>query len=258
MSRFTTAFLIILFTLVASLPLLCSGALAGPHLVLIPKISFPETEFDMGIVDEGVEITHVFKIENHGEKKLLIKTAFSTCGCTIPHIKDKEIPPGGTGNLEVVMNTSMKQGDVTKPIEIHTNDPVTPVSTLYIKAHVKSPHGALGTDRTAAIFKGRCAACHVAKGIGKEGEDLFFADCAMCHGYRAKGVPAVAPALIPFDYHDKDFAESMKRIISHGSKVHRSMPGYSKDAGGPLDEKSIDSLIDFLRAKSDVELKPKN
>jgi mono/diheme cytochrome c family protein len=255
----TVVFLVVLVLLFsAGLPCLCLRALAGPHLVLVPKISIAETEFDLGVLEEGVEAKHSFKIDNQGNKTLVIKSAYSTCGCTVPHIKKNQIAPGESSDLEVVMNTSMKQGDIIKPIEIRTNDPVNPVSTVYIKAHVKSPHGDLGTDRIATIFTGRCAACHVQNGVGKSGEDLFFADCYMCHGFRAKGIPSVGPALIPFDYHNKDLAEAMKRITAFGSKSHRSMPGYAKEAGGPLTNKQIDSLIEYLKERSDQEQKAKN
>lgn len=251
----TTVSLILLLTFVALIPFLAGAALAGPHVVLIPEISIPETEFDFGELDEGVEARHTFKIQNVGKKSLVIKTAYSTCGCTVPHIKKKELSPGEAGDLEVVMNTSMKQGDITKPIEIRTNDPKNPVSTIFIKAHVKSPHANMGTDKIAKIFTGRCAACHVKNGIGMLGEELYFADCAMCHGYRAKGIPSVGPPLIPFDYHSQSFAEQTRKIISDGSTTHRSMPGYAKSAGGPLDDKEIDSLMDYLKHKSDLELK---
>jgi mono/diheme cytochrome c family protein len=257
MSRLVVLLLILFVVLPLVVPHFCADAQAGPHLVLCPQVSFPETEFDLGEIDEGIEISHKFKIENHGKKTLLIKTAYSTCGCTVPHIKKKEIPPGESGDLDVVMNTAMKQGDIVKPIEIRTNDPVNPVSTIYIKARVRSCHGELGTDRIATIFSGRCAACHVKNGVDKFGEDLFFADCYMCHGFRAKGIPSVGPALIPFDYHNKDLAAAMKKIIAIGSKSHRSMPGYATDAGGPLSDKQIDSLVDYLQTKSDMELKEK-
>lgn len=218
-----------------------------------PKIDFPEKDFDLGKVEEGVELRHTFKISNLGSKLLLIKSAFSTCGCTVPHLKKKEIKPGETVDLEVMMDTSMKQGKVDKQIEIHSNDPTNPVATLHIKADVKGAHADLGEDKTAKIFSGRCAACHVQKGIGKSGEELFFADCAMCHGFRGGGIPGVAPPLVPADYHNQEFSDYRKRIVSFGSKTHRSMPGYLDRAGGPLTEKEIDSLIDYLRRKSDLE-----
>lgn len=230
---------------------------AGPHLVLTPKISIAETEFNFGDANEGIELRHTFRIENRGRKDLVIKTAFSTCGCTVPHIKKKRIAPGESTDMEVVMDTSMKQGDVTKPIEIRSNDPIEPIKTIYIKAKIRSPHADLGngTERTAKIFTGRCAACHVNQGKGKVGEDLFFSDCGMCHGYSARGVPGVAPALVPFDYHNKEFADTIKTVISKGSLTHRSMPGYAKEFGGPLTEEEIDSIVDYLRLKSDRENK---
>ncbi len=245
----------LLLTVAFLAALFLSKANAGPHLVLIPKVNFPVKEFDLGTVEEGIEVRHVFKIENLGKKTLKITTAFSTCGCTVPVIKKKRIEPGEYGELEVIVDTSMKQGEVIKPIEVRTNDPLNPVSTIYIKAKVIGPHENLGKDKTAKIFTGKCARCHVDEGKGKLGEDLYNADCAMCHGYRAKGIPAVAPTLIPFPWENKEFAGAMKQIISRGSKSHKSMPGYLKEAGGPLDEKEIDSIIDFLRKKSALEKK---
>lgn len=231
--------------------------LAGPHKVLIPKIDFEEKEFNFGSINEGIEVRHVFKVRNLGEKTLSIRDIRSTCGCTVAQMKHKKIAPGATADLEVIMDTSMKQGDVNKTIDIASNDPLNKTVSINVKAKVTSPHADLGTgsERTAKIFTGRCAKCHVENGIGKQGEDLFFADCAMCHGYRAKGIPGEAPALIPFDYHNKIIAGAMRTIIAKGSKTHRSMPGFDKESGGPLDEKQIDSLIEYLRWRSDNETK---
>lgn len=247
-------FAIITVSAFVTLPVISEPSpIANDAAAAIPKISFPETEHNFGVLEEGIEAKYIFKIENKGQKELVIKTVFSTCGCTIPTMKTKHIAPGSSADMEVVMNTSMKQGDVKKPIEVRSNDPVNPVSTLYVTAKVTSPHANLGENKIAAIFEGKCARCHVQDGIGKTGEELFNADCAMCHGYRAKGIPSVAPTLIPFDYHNKEFAAAFKHIIAFGSPSHRSMPGYAKEAGGPLNDKEIDSLVDFLRDKSDNE-----
>jgi mono/diheme cytochrome c family protein len=241
--------------LLASLP-----GFGGPHQVLVPEISVSETEFNFGKLEEGIETRHTFKITNKGKKPLKIFETKATCGCTVPKVKKDLIAPGETVDLEVVMDTSMKQGNVSKPITIRSNDPMKRVLTIHVKAQVRGPHADLvssGEQRTAKIFTGRCAACHVEKGVGKIGEELFMADCSMCHGARAKGIPGVAPALTPFDYHQKDFAAHMRKIIAFGSKAHRSMPGYLKTAGGPLSDSEIDSLVEYLKWKSDLDLKPK-
>lgn len=236
------------------------SASAGPHQILVPEISISENEYNFGKLEEGIETHHTFKITNKGKKALRIFETKSTCGCTVAKLKKDVIAPGETVELEIVMDTSMKQGNVSKPITIKSNDPMHRLLTIHVKAQVRGPHSDLassGEQRTAKIFTGRCAACHVEKGVGKIGEDLFIADCSMCHGARARGIPGVAPALTPFDFHQKDFAAHMKKIIAYGSKAHRSMPGYLKSAGGPLSEAEIDSLVEYLKWKSDLDLKPK-
>ena len=40
--------------------------------------------------------------------------------------------------------------------------------------------------------------------------------------------------------------KSVKQIISYGSKTHRSMPGFLVDAGGPLSQAQVDSLMAYL------------
>lgn len=231
-----------------------SVALVGAAELDRPVLDLPEMEFDFGTLNEGVEVRHTFPMRNAGSKRLEIKTAFSTCGCTVPHIKHREIAPGQTGELEVVLDTAMKQGAVSKPVEIRSNDPEHPVMTIHIKAHVRGAHSDLG-DVKAKIFTGRCAACHVDKGKGKEGGDLFVADCGMCHGFRGTGIKGVAPSLVQGNYDDEAFCAAMIQVISFGSQQHRSMAGYLNTAGGPLTEKDINSLIAFLKKRSQQEKK---
>lgn len=198
-----------------------SIAFAGATEVDSPVLELPEKEFDFGTINEGVEVRHTFVLRNAGGKRLEIKAAFSTCGCTVPHIKHREIVPGQAGELEVVLDTSMKQGAVNKPVEIRSNDPQNPVQTIHIKANVRGAHFELG-DVKAKIFTGRCAACHVEKGKGKEGEELFVADCGMCHGFRGTGIKGVAPSLVQGNYDDEGFCAAMTQVISFGSPQHRS------------------------------------
>ncbi len=100
------------------------------------------------------------------------------------------------------------------------------------------------------MFAGKCATCHVQQGIGKSGEDLYIADCAMCHGFRADG--GEAPSLVRFNYSHKPVTAYVRDIISHGSRSHLSMPGFLKAAGGPLTAAQIDSLMQYLSWRSDL------
>lgn len=217
-------------------------AVKGPA----PRIRFDRREHDFGTIEEGIDVKCQFRVYNDGQKPLSILSVISTCGCTIPAMKRKTIMPAAFETLTVVMDTSMKQGAVSKEITVSSNDPANPSMDLYVRANVSDPHANLGGEAGVKIFKGRCAACHVALGEGKSGEDLYLADCAMCHSFRGKDGNIVAPSLYAFDVKNPDVAKSFRRVIEEGSPTHRSMPGFAKEKGGPLSKKQIDSLIKYF------------
>lgn len=290
MQKKFVAVLLLLVALLGGAAFLISRQGKAPVLVSRndpPKIRFEESLHELGTVTEGVEVPYVFKISNVGGEPLIIKSASASCGCTILNIKDKFIEPGKTGALEVIMDTSMKQGYVRKQIDVVSNDPEHPKMSIYLAATVvptlepeaepdkpsegkkpalltkvpasstgmTNPHAGLTEKGRAKIFTGNCASCHVQMGKGKLGGDLFQADCAMCHGQNAEG--AVGPALVPGDYHDPAFAERMGQVVRYGSERHLSMPGFLNEAGGPLTEAEIQSIEQFLQAKSD-QMKAQN
>jgi len=50
----------------------------------LTSISYPETEFDFGEIEEGEKVTHEFKFKNTGKEPLVISKAQGSCGCTVP------------------------------------------------------------------------------------------------------------------------------------------------------------------------------
>jgi len=113
---------------------------------------------------------------------------------------------------------------------------------------VEDPHRSMGEGGGTKLFNDQhCASCHVARGVGKFGRELYNADCAMCHGPKAEG--AVGPAL--FGPYDKvEYARFMKGIVESGSKTHKSMPGFLDVSGGPLTQKQVDSILLYLQSIS--------
>lgn len=99
------------------------------------KIAFREYEHNFGKVTEGEKVASVFTFENDGTEDLVITSAIASCGCTIPKYNKKPIPPGGAGSLEVVFNTSGRNGIQTKTITVKSNASV-PVVLLKITAEV--------------------------------------------------------------------------------------------------------------------------
>jgi hypothetical protein len=99
------------------------------------EIVFREYEHDFGKVTEGEKVSYVFSFENKGTGNLVVKNAITSCGCTVPKYDTKPIPPGGTGNLEVVFDTYEKNGMQSKTISVRSNAS-KPVVLLKITAEV--------------------------------------------------------------------------------------------------------------------------
>jgi hypothetical protein len=99
------------------------------------EISFREYEHDFGKVAEGEKIAYVFTFENTGTTDLVIKSASSTCGCTVPKYDTRPVSPGKGGNLEVIFDTSGRSGQQTKTITVKSNAS-KPVVLLKITAEV--------------------------------------------------------------------------------------------------------------------------
>jgi hypothetical protein len=96
-----------------------SGTVSGDTGTV--KIIFREYEHNFGKVSEGEKVGYVFIFENQGTKNLVIASATTSCGCTVPEYDSKPIPPGGNGNLEVVFDTSGRNGMQTKTITVKSN-----------------------------------------------------------------------------------------------------------------------------------------
>jgi len=99
------------------------------------EIIFSEYEHAFGKVTEGEKVAYIFSFENKGTEDLVIKSAKTTCGCTVPQYDTKPVPPGGEGTLEVVFDTSGRSGMQTKTITVKSNASV-PEVILKITAEV--------------------------------------------------------------------------------------------------------------------------
>jgi len=99
------------------------------------ELIFTEYEHNFGKVAEGEKIAYVFKFENKGTNNLVINNVTTSCGCTVPKYETKPVPPGKSGNVEVVFNTSGYNGIQTKTIKVKSNASI-PVVLLKISAEV--------------------------------------------------------------------------------------------------------------------------
>lgn len=89
--------------------------------VNVAKMTFEETRYDFGEVQEGDIVEHVFAFTNTGKSPLIINSARSTCGCTVPEWPKEPIAPGESGVINVRFNTKNKKNKQTKPVTITAN-----------------------------------------------------------------------------------------------------------------------------------------
>ena len=88
-----------------------------------PEITFEETTHDFGLFDRahGDKVCW-FVFTNTGNKELLILSASSTCGCTVPDYPKTAIMPGMKDSIKVSYSGSTRRvGKMKKTISLVTN-----------------------------------------------------------------------------------------------------------------------------------------
>jgi hypothetical protein len=102
-----------------------------------PRMEFAMTTWDLGALQEGTVVNHVFEFKNTGTEELIITDIQTTCGsCTSVAINSKRILPGKKGEVTVTFDSKNLAGDIWRKVYLITNNKEEPTSTLFIKANV--------------------------------------------------------------------------------------------------------------------------
>lgn len=101
-----------------------------------PEVTFSKTLHDFGKITEGEVVGTNFNFVNTGNSNLIILDASASCGCTVPKWSKEPIPPGGKGTLEVIFDSSGREGKQNKSVSVRTNASDQNV-LLYITAEVE-------------------------------------------------------------------------------------------------------------------------
>ena len=86
-----------------------------------PKIVFNKDSHDFGTIVQGEVVSYTFLYQNEGDGGLVLTSASSSCGCTVPSYSKKPLEPGKKGKLEVVFDSKGKMGTQNKTVSIRTN-----------------------------------------------------------------------------------------------------------------------------------------
>jgi hypothetical protein len=100
------------------------------------RVEVENAEINLGEVTRGSVPRVTFLVHNTGEVALEIQ-AKSNCGCVVPAY-DRSVPPGGTGKITAELRTPTLRGQTVKTVELLTNDPRQPLTTLRLLANVVS------------------------------------------------------------------------------------------------------------------------
>lgn len=105
-----------------------------------PQVQVSETSYDVGQMYENEKITHIYEFKNIGKAILKVHKAKTFCNCTTPEVLNKEVAPGETGSVKVVLDASKlkERGKITRSLTIWTNDPKNPEVTFQIVAEILS------------------------------------------------------------------------------------------------------------------------
>jgi hypothetical protein len=103
-----------------------------------PVMTFAETNFDFGTINQGDVVTHIFKFTNTGKTPLIIQGATGSCGCTVPETPKEPVAPGAASQIKVVFNSAGKKDRQSKTVTVLAN--TNPAETkIGITADVEIP-----------------------------------------------------------------------------------------------------------------------
>jgi hypothetical protein len=102
----------------------------------VAEITFNTLVHDFGVLTEGEKVAYVFTYTNTGTGSLVINSATTSCGCTVPQFSRKPLGPGQKGTMEVVFSSAGFGGIQTKTVTVQSNAR-TPVVVLAVKADVR-------------------------------------------------------------------------------------------------------------------------
>lgn len=101
------------------------------------KITFDNPKHEFGEIWAGDKIEHTFEVRNTGKSVLKISSVKPSCGCTVAPNYSREIAPGATGKIPVIINTAKLRSTITKTVTVNSNDPTNAAFRLTVTGKIK-------------------------------------------------------------------------------------------------------------------------
>jgi len=110
-----------------------------------PPLSIDHAVFDFGSVVFGKAVTHTFVVRNAGDTAVALRQISALCDCFHARF-DASVPPGGTGRIDVTIDTARLEGPVFLTARVHPSDAALPGGRLELRGFVNGPIMVLPRD----------------------------------------------------------------------------------------------------------------
>jgi len=101
-----------------------------------PRVTVEQPVRDAGVVRRGETVKYDYTLHNTGDSPLEIVEVQPNCGCTVARF-DRQIDPGASGRVEILLDTSSLEGPIAKSVKVLTNDSTNPILILSAKADIR-------------------------------------------------------------------------------------------------------------------------
>jgi Protein of unknown function (DUF1573) len=110
---------------------------ALPKNAKTAKLKLDKNQHDFGTVAEGKIVEVKIGFKNEGKGILNITDVKTSCGCTAALLSSKTLQPGESGTLRIELDTTNRDGKLTRTVTLYTNDPVDSNQTVTLFANIE-------------------------------------------------------------------------------------------------------------------------
>jgi len=82
----------------------------------------PEVDHDFGVVAAGSVHHHVWRVDNPGARALRVTSLKPSCGCAVPTAAPLEVPPNGSTEVAVKLDTAGREGARDGWVDVELTD----------------------------------------------------------------------------------------------------------------------------------------
>jgi len=110
---------------------------APPQLAGTPRLEVSTSNWNFGEKWSGEKAETTVTLRNAGDAPLKIDRVKSSCGCTVAALQKKVLEPGEAEELRISYDTRTQKETVSQKVEIHSNDPASPVTAITVTGVVR-------------------------------------------------------------------------------------------------------------------------